>query len=80
MSKIPMVLFLHFLCLSASLNGSLYLIPCADDDSEISFPFVCLLAQTNALISLDLEVRLCKLLFIRHIDSTAACIKNTWTN
>lgn len=51
-----------------------------DDNSEISFFIVYPLTQTNALISLDLEVRLYKMLFIKHIDSRAAIIKNTWSN
>lgn len=44
---------------------------------RLASPFVCLLAQTNALISSDLGVSLRKLLFIKCIDSTAAGIKNT---
>lgn len=46
---------------------------------RLAFPIVCLLTQTNALI-LDLEVRLCKLLIVKHTDSRAAGIKNTWIN
>lgn len=81
MTSIPMVFFLHFLCLSLPLSlafsiwfHALMMIV------RLAFPFVCLLTQTNALISLDLGVRLCKLLFIKHIDSRAARIKNTWSN
>lgn len=81
MNKIPMLFFLHFLCLSLPLSlafsirfHALMMI------ARLAFAFVCLHTQTNALISLDLEVRLCKLLFIKHIDSRAAGIKNTWTN
>lgn len=37
--QIRMVLSLHFLCLSQPLTRFLYLIPCTDDDSEISFSF-----------------------------------------
>lgn len=48
--------------------------------ARLAFPIVCFLTQTNALISLDLGVRLSKLLFIKRIDSRAAGIKNTWSN
>lgn len=79
-----MVLFLHFLCLSRplSLTSSIWF-HCADDDDDSGisfFPFVCLRTQTNALISSEPEVRLCKPLFIKHIDSSAGGIKNTWSS
>lgn len=68
------------LSVSASLSRSLYLIPPPMMMARLVSPFVCLLAQTNALISSDLGVSLCKLLFIKRIDSTAAGIKNTCSN
>lgn len=78
MTKIPIVFFLHFLCLSPSLSLALYLILATTMMMvRLASPFVCLLAQTNALISSDPGVSLCKLLFIKRIDSTAAGIKNT---
>lgn len=65
------------LSVSGSLTRSLYLIPATMMVVRLASPFVCLLAQTNALISSDLGVSLRKLLFIKRIDSTAAGIKNT---
>lgn len=65
------------LSLSASLTRPPYLIPAPVMMARLASPFVCLLAQTNALISSDLGVSPCKLLFIKRIDSTAAGIKNT---
>lgn len=47
---------------------------------RLAFPLCLFLTQTNALISLDFEVRLCKLLSIKYIDSRAAGIKNTRSN
>lgn len=64
----------------ASLTRSLYLIPAPMLMVRLAFPFVCLLAQTNVLISSDLGVGICKLLFIKCIDSTAAGFKNTCSN
>lgn len=64
----------------ASLTRSLYLIPAPMLIARLASPFVCLPAQTNVLISSDLGVRLCKLLFIKRIDSTAAGFNNTCSN
>lgn len=47
---------------------------------RLAFFIVCPLTQTNALISLDPEVRLYKMLFIKRIDFRVACIKNTWSH
>lgn len=82
MTRIPMVFFLHFLCLSLPLSHafSIWFHALMMMIARLAFPSVCLLTQTNALISLDLGVRLCKLLFIKHIDSRAAGITNTWSN
>lgn len=68
------------LSVPASLTRSLYLIPAPMLMVRLASPFVCLLAQTNVLISSDLGVSLCKLLFIKCIDSAAAGIKNTCSN
>lgn len=68
------------LSVPASLSRSLYLIPAPMLMVRLASPFVCLLAQTNVLISPDLGVSLCKLLFIKRIDSAAAGIKNTCSN
>lgn len=68
------------LSVPASLTRSLYLIPAPMLMARLASPFVCLLAQTNVLISSDLGVSLRKLLFIKRIDSTAAGIKNTCSN
>lgn len=66
------------LSVSESLTRLLYLMMMMI--VRLVFPFVCLLTQINALISLDPGVRLCKLPFIKHIDSRAGGIKNTWSN
>lgn len=64
------------LSLSVSSSHFVDLTQCAhDDDGKISFSYVGFLPQINTLISSDLGVRLCKLLFIRHIDFRAAGIK-----
>lgn len=76
-----MVFFLHILRLSLPLSLTLSIwFHALMMIVRLALPIVCLLTQTNALISLDLEVRLCKLQFIKSIDSRAAGIKNTRIN
>lgn len=65
------------LSVPASLTRSLDLIPAPMLMARLASAFVCLLAQTNVLISSELGVSLWKLLFIKRIDSAAAGIKNT---